>query len=227
MPSERRELGDIDALKALAHPRRQAILEELALRGPATSAVLGRALGLNTGATSYHLRELERFGFVAEVDRPGAGRQRWWRAVQRDIRFPPRSQQSPQVRPVVDEVNRLAYAADLALFERLQRESDGLGEWMDAFPYSRSTIRLTLDELRSFFEDYIALLNRYQRPAAQTPAGARAVLTRLLAFPADATDPADAADPTDAVDPADPPDPADTVDPADGSPDLDSEGTRP
>ena len=52
------------------------------------------------------------------------------------------------------------------------------------FPYSRGTIRLTQAELREFFEEYIALLNRYKRPEAETPPGARTFLTRLLAFPA-------------------------------------------
>jgi DNA-binding transcriptional ArsR family regulator len=178
------EITDLAALKALTHPRRQRLLQHLALGGPATSAMLARALDLNTGATSYHLRELAKHGFVTEAEIEGRGRERWWRIVPGDLRFPRRSAQSAEMRPVVDEMNRLAYAADLELFERLQRESDGLGEWMDAFPYSRGTIRLTLDELHAFFEEYIALLNRYKRPANETPDGARAVLTRLLAFPA-------------------------------------------
>ncbi|MFD5258554.1 hypothetical protein ACFWM5_37775 [Streptomyces bobili] len=44
------ELVHLAALKALAQPRRQRILEHLTLHGPATSATLGRALGLNTGS---------------------------------------------------------------------------------------------------------------------------------------------------------------------------------
>lgn len=64
------ELSDLAALKALAQPRRQRMLQHLTLHGPATSATLARALGLNTGSTSYHLRELARYGFVEET---GAG----------------------------------------------------------------------------------------------------------------------------------------------------------
>ncbi|MEU5697692.1 winged helix-turn-helix domain-containing protein [Streptomyces aurantiacus] len=177
------ELSDLAALKALAQPRRQRILQHLTVHGPATSATLARALGLNTGATSYHLRELARYGFVEETDAHGQGRERWWRAVPGDRRFPPRSRQSPEMRLVMDELNHHAYAADLELFEQLQRHA-GDEPWADAFPYSRGTIRLTLPELRTFFEEYIALLNRYKRPEADTPAGARTVLTRFLAFPA-------------------------------------------
>jgi hypothetical protein len=61
------ELSDLATLKALAHPRRRRMLRHLTLNGPATSAMLGRALGLNTGSTSYHLRELARHGFVEEA----------------------------------------------------------------------------------------------------------------------------------------------------------------
>jgi DNA-binding transcriptional ArsR family regulator len=174
----------LSALKALAHPRRLQVLERLARHGPATSAMLARALDLNTGATSYHLRSLAQHGFVEETDGAGHGRERWWRAVAQDLRLPPRSSQDAGTRAVVDEMNRLAYASDLRLFERLQREGESDGPWADAFPCSRGTIRLTPGELRDFFEAYIALLNRYKRPDALTPPGARTVLTRLLAFPA-------------------------------------------
>ncbi|MFI8933661.1 ArsR/SmtB family transcription factor [Streptomyces sp. NPDC053474] len=186
------ELSDLKVLKALAQPRRQQMLQHLTVHGPATSATLARALGLNTGATSYHLRELARYGFVEETDGTGHGRERWWRAVPGDRRFPPRSRQNAETRLVMDELNHLSYAADLELFERLQRESGGAeaDEWADAYPYSRGTMRLTAAELRDFFEEYIALLNRYKRSDADTPPGARTVLTRLLAFPAPAAGPA-------------------------------------
>ncbi|MEU1437773.1 helix-turn-helix domain-containing protein [Streptomyces sp. NPDC005786] len=185
------EITEPAALKALAQPRRQQLLQHLTLHGPATSAILARALGLNTGATSYHLRELARYGFVADTvpQDPGAHRARWWRAVPGDRRFPPPSRRTPGIRIVMDELDRHTYAADLALFERLQRESaaaaDGGGtdEWADAHAYSRGSLRLTLPELRQFFEEYIALMNRYKRPEAETPSGARTVHTRLLAFP--------------------------------------------
>jgi hypothetical protein len=108
------------------------------------------------------------------------------------------------MRLVMDELNHHAYAADLELFEQMQMQRlrtqgvDGeAGEtdpWVDAFPYSRGSIRLTLPELRAFFEEYIALLNRYKRPEADTPTGARTVLTRFLAFPAPVTVPEAAPD---------------------------------
>ncbi|ONK13421.1 helix-turn-helix domain-containing protein [Streptomyces sp. MP131-18] len=179
----------LSGLKALAHPRRLQIMEQLAHHGPATSARLARALGLNTGATSYHLRALAGHGFVEETAGTGHGRERWWRAVSQDLRLPPRSRQDAETRAVVDEMNRLAYASDLRLFEERQR-TDAVGDaedadWQDAaFPYSRGTIRVTPAELRDFFEEYIALVNRYKRAHEDAPPDSRTVLTRFLAFPA-------------------------------------------
>jgi hypothetical protein len=92
------ELSDLTALKALAQPRRQRILQHLTLHGPATSALPARALGLNTDSTSHHLREPARYGCAAETERPdGHGRERWWQVVPGDLRFPPRSRQSPEM----------------------------------------------------------------------------------------------------------------------------------
>ncbi|MEU5881426.1 helix-turn-helix domain-containing protein [Spirillospora sp. NPDC047279] len=178
------EITDLEALKALAHPRRQRILHHLGLHGPATSATLARALGLNTGATSYHLRELAKYGFVEETPKRGHARERWWRAPVRDLRIPPRSKQSEQMRVVVDEMARLEIADDFEQFLRFQVQRDTLGAWSDAFPHSRGSIRITLEELDDFFEEYIQLVKRYKRSDADTPPGARTVLTRFFAFPA-------------------------------------------
>jgi predicted ArsR family transcriptional regulator len=175
---------DLGMLRALSHPRRQAILQQLSMHGPATSASLARDLGWNTGATSYHLRELARYGLVEELPERAHGRERWWRHVPRDLRFPRRSQQTAETRAVVDEMNRLGFTSDLETFVRVQAEADLDGGWGDAFPYSRGTVRVTLEELVEFFEEYIALLKRYQRPAEDAPEDSRLVLTRFFAFPA-------------------------------------------
>jgi predicted ArsR family transcriptional regulator len=182
------EVSDVGALKALAHTRRQAILQQLYRKGPATSTGLARDLGWNTGATSYHLRELARYGFVEELPERARGRERWWRAVRHDVRFPRRSQQSPEARAVIDEMSRRSFADDFEVFTRMQAESVEPGDWRDAYPYSRGSIHVTVEELAAFFEHYIELLKRYQRPAEDAPEDARLVLTRFFAFPAPSGD---------------------------------------
>lgn len=69
-------------LKALTHPVRVRILGSLRIDGPATSTTLAQRLGLNTGATSYHLRQLAQHGFIEDdPDHAASGRERWWRAT--------------------------------------------------------------------------------------------------------------------------------------------------
>jgi hypothetical protein len=63
---------------ALGHPLRVALLALLARRATLTSTEAARELGESSGACSFHLRQLARYGHVEEV--PGArGRARPWR----------------------------------------------------------------------------------------------------------------------------------------------------
>ncbi|KRA42652.1 winged helix-turn-helix domain-containing protein [Devosia sp. Root635] len=71
---------DPTALKALAHPLRLRMLGILRIDGPATASGLAARLGLNSGATSYHLRQLALHGFIEEDATRGSQRDRWWRA---------------------------------------------------------------------------------------------------------------------------------------------------
>lgn len=193
-------LRNPDALKALTHPRRRQILRRLSDHGPATSAILARALDLNTGATSYHLRELARHGLIAEATHRSRGRERWWQPAHADLRFPLRSEQDADTRAAFDEFQAHAAGQDWEDFRQsLQRESSG--PWADAFPFSRGSVRVTLEQLAEFFEDYIALLNKYDCKIEDADEDARVVHTRLLAFPAP---PPEAAPDTDASPDADP-----------------------
>ncbi|SBT39850.1 ArsR/SmtB family transcription factor [Micromonospora narathiwatensis] len=67
-------------VRVLAHPLRTRLLGALRVKGPATATKLAELLGTNTGATSYHLRQLAEVGLVTEDPDLGTGRQRWWRA---------------------------------------------------------------------------------------------------------------------------------------------------
>ncbi|GAA2874351.1 transcriptional regulator [Actinoplanes cyaneus] len=99
-------------IRALAQPLRLRLLGRLRSGGPATATTLAADLGTNTGATSYHLRQLAEVGLVVEQERPGSGRQRWWRA-----------------------------AHDMSSFRRSYYEGDpeatAAAEWLEAFQVSR------------------------------------------------------------------------------------------
>ena len=71
----------LQQLKALSHPVRVRMLGMLRVDGPATATSLAERLGLNTGATSYHLRQLAQHGLIVDDESRGNGRDRWWKAA--------------------------------------------------------------------------------------------------------------------------------------------------
>ena len=71
----------VSGLRALSHPTRIQMLSLLRVEGPATATTLASRLGINTGAASYHLRQLAQHGFIEDASERGNGRDRWWRAA--------------------------------------------------------------------------------------------------------------------------------------------------
>ena len=140
-------------MRALAHPQRSAILKLLMSGPPRTATECAAVVGASPSACSYHLRELERFGFV-ERDAPpathrstagcvGGGRRR---SASRSAR--PLSDATPEERAVFAAV----LGADRVENERLAREfvesvADLPGEWQDAAEFSTYELALTPGEL--------------------------------------------------------------------------------
>jgi DNA-binding transcriptional ArsR family regulator len=180
--ASRRVLTDIGALKALAHPLRQRMLTRLQQRGPATAADLAVAFGVDRGATSYHLRQLERFGFIEEDTVRSAGRRRFWRSVPQDLRLP-KPGGDAEVDLIVGELDRQwrdRARRSQALFEARRQE---YGAFADAAMSSHGTALLTAEELVRFGEEYIEFIQRWQRDPDTAPAGARPVTVLFHAFP--------------------------------------------
>ncbi|MFJ2651207.1 helix-turn-helix domain-containing protein [Streptomyces sp. NPDC087420] len=71
---------DAAALKALTHPLRIRLLGLLRQDGPATASELAVKTGESSASTSYHLRVLAKYDFVAEAAHRD-GRERRWQAV--------------------------------------------------------------------------------------------------------------------------------------------------
>ncbi|MFD6069987.1 ArsR/SmtB family transcription factor [Amycolatopsis lurida] len=179
-PPPPEEIADAAVLKAVMHPLRRRIMEALG-RGPATATKLAKELGESSGATSYHLRELAKYDFVDEAPELAHGKERWWRARPRDIRWPRHSEQNDEMRAVFDEAQRAAFTEDLQQLARFLERRGELGEWGDALVFSRGSVQLNLEELKEFFDEYLDLLRRYWRP--EPGPDARKVLVRWTAFP--------------------------------------------
>ncbi|WP_313750301.1 helix-turn-helix domain-containing protein [Streptomyces parvus] len=65
------------ALKALTHPLRLTLLGLLRQHGPATASELAVRTGESSASTSYHLRVLAKYAFVAEADHRDSRERRW------------------------------------------------------------------------------------------------------------------------------------------------------
>ncbi|PRY58229.1 ArsR family transcriptional regulator [Knoellia remsis] len=89
MPRSRRRstltIDDPKALRALAHPARQRVINELYNGEVLTATEAARLCDLTPSAMSYHLRALEKWGIVERDEDSGDGRERPWRAVADNI----------------------------------------------------------------------------------------------------------------------------------------------
>jgi DNA-binding transcriptional ArsR family regulator len=178
----RRDDAETAVLRALGSKVRQAILDHLG-RGPATSAMLARALNSNTGVMSYHLRELAKVGLI-ERD-ASRGRALFWRVAAGDWRF--RDPQDSSV-PVLarSAIDRRLAGLEASVDGYLSRD-DLSPVWRDAALFSQSALSLTAEELADFARAYLELVGRWADIAHRrsAPPGSRAVRLALFAFPDD------------------------------------------
>jgi DNA-binding transcriptional ArsR family regulator len=77
-------LSDPAAIKAIAHPARYRLVEELYTGKELTATEAAEICGLTPSAMSYHLRTLERYGLVIRGESTD-GRERPWRKASDNI----------------------------------------------------------------------------------------------------------------------------------------------
>jgi DNA-binding transcriptional ArsR family regulator len=138
--SSRFEVTDVAELRALSHPLRTRILGVLRLEGEATASQLGRRLGESSGSTSYHLRQLARFGLVEEAPNQVSRRDRIWRASHAMTSIDPELFRDGSRRAALDEfsarqLDRLGdqsrrWAADRVDAHRAWVSAAGFSDWM-------------------------------------------------------------------------------------------------
>jgi DNA-binding transcriptional ArsR family regulator len=155
-----RELRDPKALRAIAHPVRVRLLDELAA-GPATATELAERIGESPANCSWHLRQLAKYEFVEEAG-GGTGRKRPWQIIMRG-----------HIWGVGDEDPELAVASDALtqlLFEResgiLQtwlraRRTEQERPWRDAHFLNQGASWLTAQEVTELGEAIQGLILRY------------------------------------------------------------------
>jgi len=172
---------DPTALKALSHPVRLRMLGLLRADGPATASSLALRLGLNSGATSYHLRQLHQHGFVVDDTERGNARERWWKAAHQVTRA--RSGDDSEA----DREARDAFAQSVGIVhtEQLQHALEELPtmpqEWRRASTTSDWGLRLTPARALELMEAVTAVVDGWAEDAEDTE-GAEAYVVQLHTF---------------------------------------------
>ncbi|WP_109506743.1 ArsR/SmtB family transcription factor [Nocardioides speluncae] len=151
-----------EALRALAHPVRLRILGILRHEGPATASGLATRLGLNSGATSYHLRQLAQHGFIVDDAERGTGRDRWWQAAHQATVTDPADLDMPEDR---DSFDAFMQAVAVVNTERLQRAVEERAllprAWQDASTLSDLSLHLTPARARALVDAVIDLIREW------------------------------------------------------------------
>jgi predicted ArsR family transcriptional regulator len=134
----------------------------LRTEGPATATTLANRLGLNSGATSYHLRQLEKHGFISEDEERGNARDRWWRAAHESTQTELTPTASPEEH---DTYDGYLQAVAIVSHERLQRSLEERRslpeEWQEAGDLSDWNIRLTPARAKEMVAAVHALVETY------------------------------------------------------------------
>jgi DNA-binding transcriptional ArsR family regulator len=176
-------LSDPKAIRALAHPARLAVIEELYTGRELTATECAEIAGLSPSAMSYHLRNLERAGIVERADATGDGRERPWRAAGSYLRVESSSYAAEAAALSTTVLSRL----NEQFAEWLARRSEEVPAWRDASTVSSGQVWLTVDELDSIGETVAELVNSFRdRAEGERPEGARRVRFTLITFPSDA-----------------------------------------
>jgi len=172
-------ISDPRAIRALAHPARQRVIDELYNGRVLTATECAELAGLTPSAMSYHLRALERWGIVERAEESADGRERPWRAPAGSLVI--KSQSSGAGRLAGHAMMRASVDRVLEQFEEIAADDP----WDDVSSLSRSRLWLTHEEALQLVQELSDLVDRYKkgRTTAAHPAGTRQVSSMLAVVP--------------------------------------------
>jgi predicted ArsR family transcriptional regulator len=174
-----------EALRALSHPVRLRLLGMLRMDGPSTASALAVRLGLNSGATSYHLRQLAQHGFVVDAEGRGNGRDRWWRAAHQSTEVAT-DDAAPDAVTDRDTNDAFLQAVAIVRTEQLQQAVEERPllppEWRAASTFSDWGLVLTPARARELMEAMSAVVAGWEEDEPDTE-GAAPFVVALTTHP--------------------------------------------
>lgn len=175
MAYSERTLSDPRTLRAVAHPVRLGILEQLTVHGAMTATELADRLDETPSNCSWHLRKLAEHGFVEEAD-GGIGRNRPWQAVSLGMRWGD-VDESPELARAGEALSQVMIDREVARFaaSRARSHEDTMA-WQEASTSTNSMMWLTASELNEInlaVRDLLkSRIDRFEHPERR-PYGAR------------------------------------------------------
>ena len=162
MAYEPRPMSDPRVLRAIAHPTRGRILDELGASGPMRAADVGEALGIPANQASFHLRQLAKYGAILPA--PEAARDKrdrvWKLPDERGFRLDVQDiSQQPGGKAAVSvfQRNKAAWA------HRLVDEVFSFKQRKDSFTaIVDQTMKLTKDEAAEFMGEIDEVLEAWR-----------------------------------------------------------------
>jgi DNA-binding transcriptional ArsR family regulator len=181
-----REITDARTLRALAHPVRVALIEELLITGPMTATEAAERIGESPTTCSFHLRQLARYGFVEEAG-GGKGRARPWRMTSIGMSFTS-NPENLELQLATNAVMHIFRERQFARYQAwLDSRSGYPARWRQAAGDSTYLFYLTADELEALNDELSRILlprfvERMADPASR-PAGSVPVEMSVLSYP--------------------------------------------
>jgi DNA-binding transcriptional ArsR family regulator len=169
-------------LRALTHPVRLRILGILRIEGAQTATALASRLGLNSGATSYHLRQLAQHGFITDDEERGNGRERWWRAAHSSTRADLPDKPDEGDEEAMDAYLQTVVTTYAQVMQAAVEELSTLPpEWKRAGTFSDWYLQLSPTQLRRLVARFEDLVEEFEAEPEED--GAEKVTVMLHAFP--------------------------------------------
>lgn len=183
--SKRVVLTDPRAIKALAHPARLAVMDELFAGRRLTATECAEIAGLSPSAMSYHLRALEKWGIVERAEASGDGRERPWRAAGEGFSI---ESSEPRASAVAESAmaSRVLDRTRRYLLDWLAREDRQKDAADDITALGGGTRWMTDEEAVELSQAFSDLMDKYPRASTDLrPPGARRVQVTFVVVPAD------------------------------------------
>jgi predicted ArsR family transcriptional regulator len=187
MSEDAKKTVELDAqlLRTLAHPMRNRMLGLLRVHGPATATTLATRLGVNTGATSYHLRQLAEAGLVVEDDTRGNARDRWWKSAHQGTEFDKSQLLEEEPELTLGFLHGVGQIYAENMFQAIDALQTQTPEWREATLISDYFFHLSAAEMQQMLAEVLAVLEKYRTEdlTAPIPEGAKQVTVQIQAYP--------------------------------------------